>query len=50
VAAGETATSGTGQATWKLNLKRGIYQLRARWAGDGDLASAVSATLVLKVA
>ena len=49
VPAGETSTSDTGQATWKLKLKKGTYRLRARWAGAGDLASAVSATLVLKV-
>jgi subtilisin family serine protease len=48
--AAETSTSTTGQATWKLQLKKGTYQLRARWAGNGDLASSVSATLVLRVA
>jgi subtilisin family serine protease len=47
--AGESATSATGQATWKLKLKRGTHRLRARWAGAGDLAGAVSTTLVLKV-
>lgn len=47
--AGEASTSDAGQATWKLKLKRGTYRLHARWAGAGDLAGAVSATLVLKV-
>lgn len=47
--AGETSTSDTGQATWKLKLKKGTYRLRARWPGAGDLAGAVSAALVLKV-
>ena len=45
----ESTTLPNGQATWKLKLKKGTYRLRARWAGAGDLAGAVSATLVLKV-
>jgi subtilisin family serine protease len=45
----ESTTLPGGQATWKLKLKKGTYRLRARWAGAGDLAGAVSATLVLKV-
>ena len=47
---GETSTSSTGRATWTLKLKKGTYRLRARWPGAGDLAGALSATLVLKVA
>ncbi len=47
--AGESSTSATGQATWKLKFKPGTYRLRARWAGAGDLAGAVSSTIVLKV-
>jgi subtilisin family serine protease len=45
----ESTTLPNGQATWKLKLKKGTYRLRARWAGAGDLAGAVSATLVLRV-
>jgi subtilisin family serine protease len=45
----ESTTLANGQATWKLKLKKGTYRLRARWAGAGDLAGAVSRTLVLKV-
>jgi hypothetical protein len=44
-----SATQPTGQATWKLRLRRGTYRLRALWAGAGDLAGSVSPTLVLKV-
>jgi subtilisin family serine protease len=46
---GASATSPAGQATWTLKLKRGTHRLRARWAGAGDLAGAVSTTVVLKV-
>jgi hypothetical protein len=50
VRTGESATSATGQASWKLKLRRGTHRLRARWAGAGDLAGAISSTLVLRVA
>ena len=33
----------------QLTLKRGTYRVRARWAGAGDLAGAISKTLVLRV-
>jgi subtilisin family serine protease len=46
---GLTTTSPAGQATWKLRFRPGTYRLRARWAGAGDLAGAVSSTVVLKV-
>ncbi|MDX6410604.1 MAG: thermitase [Gaiellaceae bacterium] len=46
----EATTLPGGQATWKLKLRKGTYRFRARWAGAGDLAGAVSATFILKVA
>ncbi len=39
-----------GQATWMVTLKPGTVQLRARWAGSGDLTGAVSGTVRLRVA
>jgi len=46
---GQSATSASGDAAWKLTLKPGRYRVRARWAGAGDLAGAVSKTLALRV-
>ena len=46
---GQATTSASGDAAWKLTLKHGTYRVRARWAGAGDLAGAVSRTLVLRV-
>jgi hypothetical protein len=38
-----------GQATWTLKLKPGTVELRARWAGSGDLLGAVSTPVHLRV-
>ncbi len=48
-AKGQSTTSTSGEAVWTLKLKHGTYRVRARWAGAGDLAGAVSKTLVLRV-
>ena len=48
-AKGRAATSASGAAVSKLNLKPSTYRVRARWAGAGDLAGTVSKTLVVRV-
>lgn len=45
---GQGTTSNSGQSTFRLALRKGTYRLRARWGGAGDLAGAVSSTLVLR--
>lgn len=47
--AGESQTTDTGVATWKLAVKAGVQRYRARWVGSGDLAAAVSPQVVLRV-
>jgi subtilisin family serine protease len=46
---GQSTTSAMGEAVWKLKLKHGTYRVRARWAGAGDLAGAISKTIVIRV-
>jgi subtilisin family serine protease len=42
-------TGKTGVATWTLTLRRGTYRVRATYAGAGDLASATSRAVTLRV-
>jgi subtilisin family serine protease len=44
-----TSTSRTGLATWTLRLRQGSYRIRAHYAGAGDLASATSRTVTIRV-
>jgi subtilisin family serine protease len=42
-------TTADGQASWTLRFKPGDVELRARWAGSGDLLGAVSSAVHLHV-
>ena len=45
-----TLTAGSGRARWTFTLARGVYRLRARFAGTDDLAAAASLAITVRVA
>ncbi len=47
--AGRERTNGTGTAEWRVELRRGDYRVRARFAGTDDVSPATSRALDLRL-